>query len=233
MAGLSRRFFNAGYTKPKYMLFLGDETLFAKAARSFERYFSTDDFLFIVRDIYETVHFLQNEALRIGIQNFQIHIVDGPTEGQAESVYLGIEKYTGIFPLFIFNIDTIRYNYTKPDFIDSCDGYLEVFKGGGDHWSFVEPDGMRGVKRTTEKERISDLCSNGLYYFRDNRTFISAFLEAKKKVKTEKGEYYIAPLYNYLINDGKKILYDLIDVASVDFCGVPDEYIELGKKFST
>ncbi|TOO97807.1 capsular biosynthesis protein, partial [Vibrio parahaemolyticus] len=40
------------------------------------------------------------------------------------------------------------------------------------------------------------------------------------------GEIYVAPLYNYLIKNGYKIHYNLIDKDAVIFCGVPDEYIE-------
>ena len=36
MAGLSSRFFKAGYTAPKYMLDLKGQTFFAHALRSFE-----------------------------------------------------------------------------------------------------------------------------------------------------------------------------------------------------
>ena len=40
MAGESSRFFNAGYTVPKYMLPLGSETVFDKAIKSFKDYFN-------------------------------------------------------------------------------------------------------------------------------------------------------------------------------------------------
>ena len=46
MAGLSSRFFKAGYTKPKYQLDLNGETVFSWSVRSFERYFKTDKFCF-------------------------------------------------------------------------------------------------------------------------------------------------------------------------------------------
>lgn len=39
MAGLSSRFFKAGYNKPKYQLMLGKETVFSWAVKSFEKYF--------------------------------------------------------------------------------------------------------------------------------------------------------------------------------------------------
>ena len=49
MLGRSSRFFNAGYSIPKYQLPLGGETVFTKVVRSFEAYFNLEHFLFLVR----------------------------------------------------------------------------------------------------------------------------------------------------------------------------------------
>jgi len=224
MAGRSQRFFDAGYSEPKYKLPLGDETLFAKAVKTFEKYFSTDEFLFIVRNAFGAEKFVTDCASGLGIEKFSLSILESDTGGQAESVYLGLIKKVSDEPLFIFNIDTIRSQYVKPTFLDSCDGYLEVFIGSGDHWSFVEPNGSRNVARTSEKVRISNLCSDGLYYFKSSLLFIEAFLDAKNNSLKSNGEFYIAPLYNYLIKGNKTIHYDLIDSKDLVFCGTPQEY---------
>lgn len=55
------------------------------------------------------------------------------------------------------------------------------FLRGGKHWSFILPDQNGNVSRTTEKIRISNLCSDGLYYFKDKYIFESAFNNAVKK----------------------------------------------------
>jgi hypothetical protein len=41
---------------------------------------------------------------------------------------------------------------------------------------------------------------------------------------TVNGEFYIAPLYNYLIKNGKIIRYKLISNTEILFCGTPKEY---------
>ncbi|MDR2239754.1 MAG: glycosyltransferase family 2 protein [Zoogloeaceae bacterium] len=224
MAGLSNRFFTAGYDLPKYMLPIGGETVFAKSVRSFEKYFNTDEFLFILRDTHQSIPFVQEEITRLGLRHASLHILSGITGGQAETVHLAIAKRQDSFPLFIFNIDTFRHHYEKPLFIDDCDGYLEVFRGEGEHWSFVEPANKISVARTTEKERISDLCSDGLYYFKDSRQFNEVFLQEKSKNRMSKGEYYIAPLYNIFIKNGYKIFYQVVQHEHIEFCGTPEEY---------
>ncbi len=231
MVGLSSRFFKAGFTKPKFQLELAGESVFSRAVRSFEHYFDSERFLFITRPDYDTPLFVDAELERLGIANATVTTIAHDTQGQAETVSLGLKDTAASEPLLIFNIDTFRYDYRKPDFIDSCDGYLEVFSGEGDHWSFVEPDIKNGVLRTTEKERISSLCSDGLYYFKTRDLFESALSEARAKNETTKGEFYIAPLYNTLINSGASIKYEEIALSEIDFCGTPDEFETLKEKF--
>ncbi|EAI3127257.1 capsular biosynthesis protein, partial [Campylobacter coli] len=40
-------------------------------------------------------------------------------------------------------------------------------------------------------------------------------------------EFYIAPMYNYLINQNKDIRYHEIDINDIIFCGTPQEYERL------
>ena len=51
--------------------------------------------------------------------------------------------------------------------------------------------------------------------------------KTKVSKKTVNGEYYIAPLYNSMISNDKKIFYHLIQKEDVIFTGTPSEYIEL------
>jgi hypothetical protein len=79
----------------------------------------------------------------------------------------------------------------------------------------------------TEKERISELCSNGLYYFASLSTFASALKSYRLKHSGVKGELYVAPLYNELIECGMLVTYKLVPASEIGFCGVPDEYTAL------
>ncbi|WP_318478309.1 glycosyltransferase family 2 protein [Photobacterium leiognathi] len=235
MAGLSSRFFKAGFNKPKYMLDAHGISLFDHAVKSFEKYFNNEKFLFIVRDVYQTPEFVKKRVDALGIKNSEIIIIDKETRGQAETVFLGLDlsECNENETLTIFNIDTFRPNFIFPEKNKIDDGYLEVFKGTGDNWSFVKPENCNSKKviETTEKKPISDLCCTGLYYF----SSISLFKEAYEEYVSlpeecwEKGELYVAPLYNYLIKKGKEITYNEISLNDVIFCGVPDEYFDFIK----
>lgn len=226
MAGLSSRFFKAGFEVPKYQLTIDDNYVFDLALKSFENYFDSELFVIVLRDSFDTKRFVEQRLQRLNISNYLIKVLDFETEGQAETVLLGIDNPTisDDEPLFIFNIDTFRYNYTKPDFIDECAGYLEVFRGDGDHWSFIKVDTDNKVIRTTEKQRISDLCSDGLYYFASKKLYMTLLATAKQQYMLVNNEFYIAPIYNLLIQQGAEVRYHCIQDHEIDFCGTPDEY---------
>ncbi len=228
MAGLSSRFFRAGFTLPKFQLQAHGDTLFAHAVNSFSAYFSSDRFLFIVReDEFDSVNFVRRESSRLGIQDVDIFVLDQPTRGQAETVALALEKYSAE-DLYIFNIDTFRPGYTKPHFCGVASGYLETFIGSGKNWSNVEPLAPFSdrVKRTAEKQEISEYCCTGLYYWA-SATAYKHYYQQYNQLDTQQltgGEQYIAPMYNLAIAQGDDIRFSVIENDAVIFCGTPDEY---------
>lgn len=236
MAGLSSRFTRAGYKQPKYMLPLGSDTMFASVVKGFQACFETEPFLFICRDIEDTPRFIKTELARMSPAPRQVEVIvlDQETEGQAETVYLGLKaaQTDPSNPLTIFNIDSLRHAFTYPEDLDlsAIDGYLEVFQGDGDHWSFVKPvpgqEAQKVAGQVTEKQRISDLCSTGLYYFRTTALFCNLFENtlASASKDLQGGERYIAPLYNDALQSGYDIRYSVISPQEITFTGTPDEY---------
>ncbi len=236
MAGLSSRFFKAGYELPKYMLDLHGHSIFAHVLSSFAKQISTEQFLIICRDVFDTPRFIraQCDLFGLGPEQLEIVVLGGETAGQAETVAEGVRQ--GLTqkddPLTIFNIDTFRPGFQAPTIFDpiKVDGYLEVFEGPGEHWSFARTrPGTDRVLEVTEKVRISDLCSTGLYHFRTTALFQSLYkeIEMKDPATLQGGEYYIAPLYNIAIKRGLDIRCNLIESEEVSFCGTPQEYNEL------
>lgn len=236
MAGLSSRFLKAGYAKPKFMLKAHDETLFAHSLKSFKAYFSTELFLFILNKKHNAKHFVIDECQKLRITDFQIVELEHDTRGQADTVMLGLLELTdkGLHfiekPITIFNIDTFRPDFVYPELDSVGAGYLEVFRGEGNNWSYVRPEGEGGttITETAEKRPISDLCCTGLYHFTSATLFIKAFQKYLElpEAEWEKGELYIAPIYNMLLKDGYDIHYNLIASSEVIFCGTPNEYSE-------
>jgi hypothetical protein len=227
MAGMSRRFAEAGYAQPKYMLQAHGRSLFGHAVESFRAYFETESFLFIARDP-GAADFISRECREMGVRRSEIVMLDAPTAGQAETVALGLERGSveDTTPITIFNIDTFRPGFAFPDaeWRLGSKGYLETFRGSGANWSYVRPSPEVEplVLETTEKRPVSDLCCTGLYHFEAAGDF-RASLAAERRAPSMP-ELYVAPLYNHLIARGGRVHYTVIGANEVVFCGVPAEY---------
>ena len=236
MAGRSDRFFQAGYTLPKYELKVADQSLFSLSVKSFAHFFGSHHFVFVTRKEFQPDSFVTKECRKLGIKSFRIHELQVDTLGQAESVFEGIKTISADQQsLTIFNIDTIKKNFSFPSNLSEIDGYLEVFQGEGSNWSFAEclPNTKR-VVRTAEKRQISNFCSDGLYYFSTIRSFTKAFNQAVAESESflkEWKEFYVAPLYNYMIREGAIIQINLVPRSDIIFSGTPDEYLDLVKSW--
>jgi dTDP-glucose pyrophosphorylase len=224
MLGKSSRFFDSGYSLPKYQLPIGSKTLFELSVRSFESVFLTIPFIFLVRSDFGAKEFVSCELEKLDIKDFRVIEFATETRGQADSVMLGTADYHDDNFLIVFNIDTIRNGFTLPDATNFGDGFLEVFKSDGDGWSFIKTGSDGSVTETAEKIRISNMCSNGLYGFRRLGDFRSSFRQYAELNISVNGELYIAPLYNWLIDKGMNIRYREVDNSKIHHCGTPKDY---------
>jgi len=240
MAGESRRFREAGYEVPKYMLPLDSETVLTWSLRSFSYYFDSSSFLIIYRDSPGVAEFVRRECERLRMRDVRFAALDRPTSGQAETVMRGLDQISVPCSrrITIFNIDTARPNYRLPDNkdFDISDsrhgGFLEVFEGAGNNWSFVRPEpGKPGITaETSEKRPLSNLCCTGIYGFASAGLFRFAYDNPPAALgEAERKERYVAPLYNTLIRNGHVIRYTTVRRDQVIFCGVPVEYEALIK----
>ncbi len=236
MAGLSRRFRDAGYTQPKYRLQLDDRSVFAHAVGSFASCFATEDLLLIARDEPGVHAFIRSECRALDIADPRIVILPHPTAGQADTVRLGLIEAAvpAETSITIFNIDTFRPGFAYPDtaWAKTADGYLEVMQGSDPGFSYVLPmlgDKDQRVVATAEKQVISTLASTGLYAFRRAGDFLEA-MEADPLASHAHGELYIAPLYNALIAKGLDIRYHEVAAEQVIFCGTPAQYEALSER---
>jgi len=229
MAGLSSRFSTQGYLEPKYKLPLkGEEDVFDRVVGPFLKYRTEDTFVFGYRNIMGTKDFLSQKIKKHGLKKVILKEFDEPTSGQAETAFRCCEDLIDLEELLIFNVDTFHLNFEKVNFnspeYSGCVGVLEVFEDSGENWSFaLVEDNL--VSRTSEKEPISNLASNGLYYFRS----VSLYKRAYEKFFSSgagivNGERYIAPLYNYLIKNEGDVKIKKIEKRDLVFCGTPSEY---------
>ena len=194
---------------------------------SFAAQFETEDFLLIFREGHDARAFIEKRVQALGIRNVHLTPLDAQTLGQADTVDLGLVQL-GVDdrePLIIFNIDTVRPGFCMKDRMQECAGWLECFKGKGNHWSFVkeDPDHLGFAEEVVEKRRISDNCCTGMYYFSSASMFDRAL--TAERAAPSMPELYVAPLYQRLIACGHSVSFDVIDKEDLFFCGTPEEYV--------
>ena len=227
MAGIGSRFKKAGYKVPKYEINVHGRSLFAWSMESLEGYgLYENDAYFIVRGEDGARDFILNEWEKCGgnVSNAHVVEIDAQTDGQATTAMLASNFWKKDDELLIYNIDTYveAGNLKKEDI--SGDGFIPCFKAEGEHWSFVALDDAGDATEVREKRRISDNCTLGAYYFSSCALYERMYNEYYSDEKNmEKGEKYVAPLYNYMIEKGMKVRICLVDAKAVHVLGTPEE----------
>ena len=225
MAGLGTRFRKAGYTVPKYQIMAHGKTLFEWSMESLASFRRPEDiYFFILRKEDEAADFIREKCHAMGISNVRIIELLEMTDGQATTAMLGAPYWDKEEPLLVYNIDTyVEAGQMYPEQLCG-DGFIPCFLGEGDHWSFVRLNEEEKAVEVREKERISDYCTLGAYYFRTCGLYEKLYKEYYGEgANLEKGEKYIAPLYNYLIQCGKEVRISVIDVDKIHVLGTPEE----------
>lgn len=225
MAGLGSRFKKAGYNVPKYMIEAHGKTLFEWSMNSLSDYQKiADQYIFIVRREDNACDFIKSECEKLGIKKSQIIELDYLTDGQATTAMLAKTVWNRANGLLIYNIDTyveegqLRHQDLRGE------GFIPCFCGEGDHWSFVKLDETGRAVEVREKERISSFCTLGAYYFSSCALYEELYKEYYfSNEHLEKGEKYVAPLYNHLIEKGKDVYISLVNCQAIHVLGTPEE----------
>jgi dTDP-glucose pyrophosphorylase len=226
MAGAGSRFSAAGYLLPKWAIEVRGKTLLEWSLSSLpiER---AEKIVFVMlreHDSDGAASRLIRKALGADHnQKMVVVYLDAVTRGQAETVLMAQDVLDSRMGLLIFNIDTYsRFKSLASDLQnESYDGLLGAFSGCSPRFSYARLDADGLVVETAEKQVISEYALIGMYYFRQAGDF---FWVAQNRIGsgvTDEGEYYIAPMYNDLIKEGKKIALGIADENWI--LGTPEE----------
>jgi dTDP-glucose pyrophosphorylase len=230
MAGRGSRFYEAGYTVPKYEIMAHGYNLFHWSMLSLKNFLTTDSrLIFVCLEENHSDDFVRAQCRSMGLKDVHIFELAQVTDGQATSAYVSRELWLPDSPLLIYNIDTyVNPSALHPSQIRSgSDGWVPCFRVPGDHWSFVKVDENEWATDITEKNRISDYASIGLYWFARASEFVMAYEEFfSNPVNLVRGERYVAPLYKYLVCNKKKISISDLPVSDVHVLGTPTELNE-------
>lgn len=205
MAGAGSRFSNAGYKFPKPLIEVKGKPMIQLVVENLN---IKANYIFIVqKEHYEQYNL--KYMLNLLVPGCKIVIVDGITQGAAETVLKAKEFIDNDNRLLIVNSDQwVEWNSNEVMYgfaTDNIDGGIVTFTSIHPKYSYTEL-GLDGfATRVVEKQVISDSATVGFYYWSKGSDFVKYSKQMIEKNHRSLGEFYIAPVYQEAIDDGKKI----------------------------
>jgi HAD superfamily hydrolase (TIGR01509 family) len=222
MAGAGSRFTEAGFTKPKPMISFCGSPMIKAAIDSLKL---NCHYTFLA----QKDHIDQQNidcVIRSIIPYAYVKPIDGVTEGSACTVLQAARDIGENDPLIIANADQyVDFDYPlmmqKIRDLDA-DGCILTFDANETKWSYAKLDAdQRYVTEVAEKKVISQHATCGIYWWRKGGDFIKYVNSMIEKNIRTNGEFYICPVFNEAIADGKKIV--TFDVKTMLGLGTPED----------
>lgn len=202
MAGRGSRYSNVGYTTPKPLIEIDGKPMIYHAFQSIKNV-QFRKLIFVALKEHEENYQVSQILKKYIPHAFELILLDDVTEGQLCTVLKAahfFEKQEGL--LIAASDSFIESNIAEEIIEHQFDGLISVGDMPGEQWSFAKVDKDNNVMEVSEKKRISEYASTGIYYFSDAKKFQ---LEAEKLIEnkeTTKNEYYVMPLYSKFIQEG-------------------------------
>ncbi len=208
MAGEGSRFAKEGYTFPKPLIDVNGKPMIQTVVENLD---FDAEYIFLVRKEHlETYVGLQSTLDRITDGKFKIVEVDKLTEGAACTALLAREHIDNDDDLLIANSDQfIEYapeNFKTLKKMTDADAIVYTFEAVHPKWSFVKTNARGVITEVAEKNPISNIATCGIYWYRKGSDFVKYADQMIEKNIRVNNEFYIAPVYNELIGDGKKLI---------------------------
>lgn len=205
MSGAGSRFVSAGYTFPKPLISIGEKPMIQMAVENLN---VNANFIFIVRrDHYEQYNL--ESMLKIIAPGCKIVITDGITEGACCSTLLAESFIDNDNPLLIANSDQF-IEWESGAFFHAMnapgiDGGILTFESTHPKWSYIRVNENGNVVTLKEKEVISNQATVGIYYWAKGKDYVRCAKQMIAKNIRVNNEFYVAPVYNEAIAEGKVI----------------------------
>jgi beta-phosphoglucomutase-like phosphatase (HAD superfamily)/dTDP-glucose pyrophosphorylase len=205
MAGAGSRFAAAGYTFPKPLIEVNGKPMIQVVVENLN---IDAHYIFMVqKEHYEKYNLKQ--LLNLIKPGCDIIQVEGLTEGAACTTLLAKEFINNGEPLLMANSDQfVEWNSNECLYAftaDTIDAGIVTFKATHPKWSFAKLGEDGFVSEVAEKNPISDLATVGIYYWSRGEDYVKyAEQMIEKNIRTN-NEFYVCPVFNEAIADGKKI----------------------------
>ena len=227
MAGAGSRFQQAGYTFPKPLIDVKGKPMIQVVVENLN---IKANFIYVVQKSHREKYNLDT-LLNLITPNCKIVEVEGITEGAACTALLAKEYIDSENPLFFANSDQF-VEWDSNEFLykmneTNSDGGIVSFRATHPKWSFAKVNDEGLVTEVAEKNPISDIATVGYYYWKKGSDFVKYAEEMIEQDVRVNGEFYVCPVFNQAIADGKEIR--TFDIPKMWGLGTPEdlkEYLE-------
>jgi dTDP-glucose pyrophosphorylase len=147
------------------------------------------------------------------------------TEGAACTTLKAEEFIDNDTPLIMANSDQFvewhsdefMYNMITSD----VDAGILTFKATDPKWSFAKVDENGFVTEVAEKKPISDIATVGIYYWKKGSDYVKYAKQMIAKNIRVNNEFYVCPVFNEAIQDGKKV--KVFNIEKMWGIGTPED----------
>lgn len=221
MAGAGSRFATAGYTFPKPLIEVKGKPMIQVIVENLN--IDAQHIFIVQKEHYEKYHL--KTLLNLISPGCKIVQTEGVTEGAACTTLLAKEFIDNEYPLLIANSDQF-VEWDSNEFMysmvaDGIDGGVLTFRSTHPKWSFAALDENGYITKIAEKEPISDIATVGIYYWSKGSDYVKSAENMISKNVRVNNEFYVAPVYNEAIEEGKK--FKVFDVKRMWGIGTPED----------
>lgn len=227
MAGEGSRFSKAGYTFPKPLVEVFGKPMIQLVIENLN---IDANFIFIIRKEHDKKFGIKSLLNQI-VPECEIVDVDTLTDGAACTTLLAKEFIDNDQELLIANSDQYVvwdscefYHSMNSEYLS---GGILTFENNHPKWSYVKLDENNNVTEVKEKEVISNQATIGIYHWSKGSDYVKyAEQMISKDIRygsnfNGKGEFYVAPVYNEAILDGK--VFKTYGVKKMFGLGTPED----------
>ena len=205
MAGAGSRFAQAGYTFPKPLIQVRDKPMIQVVV---ENLGLDANFIYVVQKDHREKYNLDT-LLNLITPGCTVVQTEGMTEGAACTALLAKGLIDNDNPLFFANSDQyvewspIEFMYNMQE--TAADGGIVTFESTHPKWSFAKVNEQGFVTEVAEKNPISTDATIGYYFWKHGSDFVKYSEQMIEKDIRVNGEFYVCPVFNEAIADGKSI----------------------------
>ncbi|MGC3989960.1 MAG: glycosyltransferase family 2 protein [Chthoniobacteraceae bacterium] len=209
MAGRGSRFANAGFTIPKPLIPVGGRPMIEWVIENVRPERSHRFHFLCLKEHLETYPEVPR-TLREICPGCEIIEVAQVTQGAACTVLLAREFIDNANPIMIANSDQIVdlpiNEYLSVGDEPGVAGEIMTFWSDHPKWSYCRMRENGDVGELVEKQVVSNEATVGIYNFAHGADFVRAADAMIAKDLRVNGEFYVAPVYNQLIEEGDRIV---------------------------